>query len=259
MKKLILATALLSVALSSCVTSGPVTGPTPPDSYTDAESLFLLGEFEQSFLRFETFMTRNGRSPYISDARYWAGICALKLGNVKKARAYISRTYARPRTALLGNLALIGLADCDYMENRFSAASSKYRQTLDRAGTQKARVLYQLGMCSNRLGKLRDAQKYFREVTATYPGTKHADLAEEKLKFTGSVFSVQVGAFDSRENAETVRSQIARRRFSPYIQPISRGGKLLHCVRVGRFKTWKQANDFLRKLKAIGFDAVIVP
>ncbi len=260
MKKLLpVVAALLSVVLSSCATNRPVRWSAPPDSYTDAESLFLLGEFEQSFHRFETFMARNRRSPYVSDARYWAGICALKLGNVKKAKAYISRTYARPRTALLGNLALIGLADCDYMENRFSTASSRYRQALDSAGTQRARVLYQLGMCSNRLGKLRDAQKHFREVTAAYPGTKHADLAEEKLKFTGSVFSVQLGAFDSRENAETVRSQIARRRFSPYIQPISRGGKLLHCVRVGRFKTWKQANDVLRKLKSIGFDAVIVP
>ena len=90
-----------------------------------------------------------------------------KLGNLEKARMYISRTHARPRTALLGNLALIGLADCDYMEDRFAAAASKYSRALDRAGTQRARVLYQLGMCSNRLGRLREAEKYFREVTAT--------------------------------------------------------------------------------------------
>ena len=51
----------------------------------------------------------------------------------------------------------------------------------------------------------------------------------------------------------------ARRRFSTYIQPISRGGKILHCVRVGRFKTWKQANEVRKKLKALQFDAVIVP
>ena len=145
------------------------------------------------------------------------------------------------------------------MNPNFAAAASKYYRTIDKAGTQRARVLYQLGMCSNRLGKLREAKRYFREVTATYPGTKYADLAAEKLKFTGSVFSVQLGAFNSRKNAESVLSQIARRRFSPYIQPISRGGEILHCVRVGRFKTWKQANDVLRKLKAIGFDAVIVP
>lgn len=258
-KQFLPAILFFSAALSSCVTSGPVTGPAPPGSYTDAEALFLMGEFEQAFRRFETFMARTPRSPYVSDARYWAGICALKLGNVEKARSYISRTYKRPRTALLGNLALIGLADCDYAKGRFAAAASRYDRALAGAGTQKARILYQLGMCNNRIGKLRGAEQLFREVTSSYPNTKYADMAEEKLKFAGTVFSVQLGAFSSRENAETIRTKLGRRSFSTYIQPINRKGKILHCVRVGRFKTWKQANFVLRKLKAIGFDAVIVP
>jgi Tfp pilus assembly protein PilF len=218
-----------------------------------------MGKFEQAFQRFETFMARTPRSPFVSDARYWAGICALKLGDVAKARSYISRTYKRPRTAQLGSLALIGLADCDYAKGRFTDATAKYNRALDMAGIQKARILYQLGMCDNRTGKLREAEQRFRKITTSYPNTKYADMAKERLKFSGTIFSVQLGAFSDRENAEDIRTKLARRALSPYIQPLNRKGKILHCVRVGRFKTWKQANEVRKKLKALQFDAVIVP
>lgn len=248
------------LVLSSCVTRGPIrrTSP-PPASYTDAEVLFLRGEFVQAAYAFETFIARNPRSPYVSDAHYWAGICALKLDNVKKARKHIARAHARPRTPLLSGLAQTALGDCDYQEGKFASAAAKYRKAAVTEGTQRARILYQMGMCYNRIGKLRDAKSCFEKTYDEYPNTQYAELAREKLKFTGSAFSVQVGAFDRKENAEALRSRLAMRNFSPHIQIINRGGKTLYCVRVGHFEVWKQADEASKKLKDAGFDTVVIP
>lgn len=262
MKPLPAALTLMSVVLlSSCVTTGTVDPLPPPGAYADGEILFLRGNFEEAGSAFRTFIARNPRTPYASDASYWAGVCALKLGDTRKARRYISKTYSRPRTAALKALALTSLADCDYADGEFSAAAGKYRRAADMSGISRDRIYYQLARCYSRMDKRKEADRYLRMISESYPASKYAEKARNDLGFSGSggAFSIQAGAFGSRKNADALRSRLEGLNRRPYLQIINRGGEILYCVRVGHFKTRARAGAALRKLQAAGFDGVIIP
>lgn len=260
MKKMLVAVVVLgSVWLASCGPPDGIMRADVPRAYSDAEAQFLLQDYRGALEKFEAFVDQNPYSLYVSDARYWAGMCLLHLGDVKRARAHVERAYARPRTAFLKSLCCIALGDCDFADGMFRSAVSYYRRALDRPGTQRARILHRVGECYRHLGRTREARKYFARVAAEYPGSEYVEQEREAPVVSGGSFTVQVGAFGNRGNAEVLRTRLEKRGFSPFLRLVKRGGAVLCSVRVGRYKRWKDADAVARRVRAAGFDAVVIP
>ena len=257
-KMLLLLTVSLCLVLSSC--NGTQVPPNEISSnYRTGEILFLKGQFREAAENFEEFIAENARSKFCSDAHYWAGLCALNLESTERARKHLYTAYSRPRTSLMEGLSLAALADCDYMEKKFSQAATRYRQAMGMPGVQKARTLYRLGMCYSRTGNPQQARLCFQEVTQSFRGTKYADLAKDRLSFSEDGFCVQVGALSTRNKADILREKLVNQNFPAYVRLVSRGGKSLFCVRVGHFDTWEKANDLAKKIKRARFDAIVIP
>jgi DedD protein len=69
-------------------------------------------------------------------------------------------------------------------------------------------------------------------------------------------FALQVGAFREASTAATVARQMAKRGFEARVVTVS--GSTLSRVRVGRFATSRASEETMRRLRAAGYEAVVV-
>ena len=77
-----------------------------------------------------------------------------------------------------------------------------------------------------------------RPLVEPAPPAVAADQKSEKLR---TVYSVQVGAFKSEKNAETLANQLKEKGYDAFTKPAQRGGETVHRVLIGRFDDRKEA------------------
>jgi rare lipoprotein A len=75
-----------------------------------------------------------------------------------------------------------------------------------------------------------------------------------KVAPPGSGFTVQVGAFQERQRAEAVRSELARQ----YADVVVRSDGVWHRVQVGEFQRREAADELRGELASLGFTALVV-
>jgi len=105
-----------------------------------------------------------------------------------------------------------------------------------------------------------------RTRPAPPPSPAEASPAETRPKTAASPqtpavpagdFSVQVGAFANPKSAEDVKSALQQQFPDVFIDPLP-GDRVLYRVRVGHFANAANARQVIQRLKAAGFDAMIV-
>ncbi len=82
---------------------------------------------------------------------------------------------------------------------------------------------------------------------------------EQPVQKFSSTFTLQVGAFSTMENAETLKQRFEKEGYASNIFTITRDGKKLHKVWVGEFQNQEDARVFLGEVKKkFGLDAIVV-
>jgi tetratricopeptide (TPR) repeat protein len=263
-RRVALAPALLLSALAASCGSGPgVMFEPPPRAYSDAEALFLLKDYKAARRKFETFARSDPRSPFASRAHYWAGVSALKVGDIRDARTHIGIACARCESRFVRGLCFFSLGECDFAGGMYRSAIANYRRALKYPGAQKAGILYKVGRCYRGLGMERKAGMCFDRVASEYPDSDFAGLlgtkGDEKPGVSSDGFTVQAGVFGRRSNAEKLRARLEKRGYPAHLRLVHRAGSVLYYVRVGRYDTRKRAEAVARGMRAAGFDAVAIP
>jgi tetratricopeptide (TPR) repeat protein len=263
-RRVALAAVLLLCALAASCGSGPeVISEPPPRAYSDAEALFLLKDYKAALRKFETFARSDPRSPFAPRAHYWAGVSALNVGDIREARTHIGIACARCESRFVRGLCFFSLGECDFAEGMYRSAIANYRRALKYAGSQKARILYNVGRCYLGLGREREAEMCFGRVASEYPDSDVAGLlgskGDEKPGISSDGFTVQAGVFGGRSNAEKLRGRLEKRGYPAHLRLVHRAGGVLYYVRVGRYDTKKRAEAVARGMRAAGFDAVAIP
>jgi cell division protein FtsN len=83
-------------------------------------------------------------------------------------------------------------------------------------------------------------------------------VAPQQAAADGRKFFVQVGTFATRERAEVLRSDLARRRFEVSINETARDDKRFYRVRVGPVADRKAAEALEVRLRPLAPDRAIV-
>ncbi len=82
---------------------------------------------------------------------------------------------------------------------------------------------------------------------------------EGSVEKFSTTFTIQVGAFSTMSNAETLKKQFEDAGYASNIFTITRDGKKLHKVWVGEFQKQEDARLFLSEVKSkFGLDAIVV-
>lgn len=193
------------------------------------------------------------------EGRYLMGLSLLKLKGTEEARKnfeFVLETY--PSSSIKDEL-LLGIADSYYLEGRFDMAGQYYERLLRSfSATGYASMAYlRLGVSQQRQGKWQEAESSFYKLIRDYPLSLEAAEAKACLRKKADFFSVQVGAFSRKVNADRLCSKLKKKGYDVRVEKSYMKDALIYLVKVGKFNTRFQAQQKAAKLKKEGFSARI--
>lgn len=190
---------------------------------------------------------------------YFLALSYFKLGEYEKARDYFRYLLKEFKHSSVYETALVKLVDTYFLENNLDKAEGLYRSILEKYPSlnYKPLVYLRLAQVSAKKGRWSEEKKYLTLITENYKGSVESKLAQ-RLSQRGYFFTIQVGAFSKRDNALTYSREF-KYKYPVYIVEEEDQDLVLYKVRVGKYKTRKQAEEIYQELAEKGYPARIYP
>jgi tetratricopeptide (TPR) repeat protein len=154
----------------------------------------------------------------------------------------------------LGN-ALMGLGD-------FEKARTVYEKALASPGEDLRLdlVLLRAAACAQRAGDWDGAEKYLERLIRELPGSSLLYQAKEKIQYgKRRFFTIQVGAYKDEESALKEATRLKSHNLKAFVEQIERKGETLHCVWIGKYDSWQEANLDMQRIRGqTGIENAIV-
>lgn len=187
------------------------------------------------------------RDPSATDrdvARLTAGLSAHAMGRNDEATVWLRTLTTNEDPVIAGKaLATLGLIAFEDKEYR-SAAPSLSRAAMKLKGNDSARAALYAGDSYAALGSFKEARVQYRVATKAAADPR---LRNEIARRLGEGYTLQLGAFASRTNAERSRRQVTQDHSfqslgAPVVlERINNRGARLYLVQVGRFGSVRDA------------------
>jgi len=259
---------------------------------------FISGDY-QACIREGERMLASARSGKGLDELYcMLGLSYLKTANYLRASDIFEIVLNEYKDSPYSDDARVGLGDSYFLRSDFAKARSLYEALLKDHGRTKlkAGIYYRLSLLGRRTHDRALEQKYLDKLHAEFPSSPEvlsktelfpasvpysprtaeavkpaaapviaeADrpvLSEEvqSLTVAAGAYSVQVGAFSSRANAQNLAGKLTIKGYPAFIVQSSVGAKPLFKVRVGHFPGLAEAKNAERQLRLAGYPTKIIP
>lgn len=204
------------------------------------EKFFLEGKYARAIDAAEYLIDARARNR--DELYYLKGLSELKTGAFKEARqsfeCIISKYGHSPRVFD----AYVGIGDSYLMEGDLKNAQKAYENIAQMFPEDK-----NISVVHKRIADCRDKMGM--------PGQPPLSpkITEAPLFESGRLFSVQVGSFRSKRNAERTIRKLARNGYEGYMEIPASHGEKLYRVRVGKLKTAEEVKSLERRLQAGGY------
>ena len=230
------------------------------DDLADVQAAFLRREYGLVASKTQELLNRSASLPK-DDLLYLQGISCLKLRDLETARAALNRLlvdYPRSRWFAQASLAA---GDVELAAGDSEKALGIYQNLLsdERAKPLGPQVIFRLGQVQRGLGLWDRAKDSLQSVVTQAPKSPEAAQAKELLEKEDFYFSVQVGAFSSKANAQRLKAELDRRGLNAEVSEALMQGRQFYRVRIGRFGSRQEAQQQEQRLRADGFPAKVVP
>ena len=223
------------------------------------QAAFLRGEYEAVA---DQARAMRAVSSVNQDALlYLEGLSAFKLRQLDRSRAVLTQLISRhPKSPWLAQ-AWMALGDSWRIAGEDERALSIYESLLRDPSSKALRpqIRFSIAKAQRRLGRWESSKQTLSSLVQKTPSLGEAREAQRILQKSEFHFSIQVGAFASRANANRLRAELSRRGYETQIRRTSTQGRILHRVRVGRFASQQEAKVTQRRLLREGFPTQIVP
>ncbi|MBI1953502.1 MAG: SPOR domain-containing protein [Candidatus Omnitrophica bacterium] len=152
-----------------------------------------------------------------------------------------------------------------FLRGEYAAVVEKTKGLLPRARYDRDGLLYLQGLSALKLKETELARSSLEELMTRYPQSpfsSQAKLAVSQVQTPSDepvLFSVQVGAFQTRANAVKLAEELKRRGYDADVSEAQMHGKRFFRVRVGQYADRPQAESKARDLAQEGFPTKIVP
>lgn len=249
--KVILIVSIVILTGSACFAASP-------DTY------FLEGNYDKAVSE-ATRMINSGSSGR-DELYYLRGLSCLKLSRYDDARKDFNTILAKyPRSGRRFD-ADLGMGDSYFLEGNITEAEKSYEAMLSgfRGDKNAALIYYRIGCCYRKSG-LNDRADYYFNKSGTLaplsfesrmipkPGYCEVALTKEPLPSRDGRFSVQVGSFKSRENAEKLNRKLAGEGYESFVDNSSAAGDGMYRVKIGRFTSKNEADSTAAALRSRGY------
>lgn len=230
-----------------------------PDQVQASQAAFARGDYAQAHASaLRALSTVRGQER--EEAAYLAGVSAYKLGYLQTAERYLTQA-SNSRDVSMSTDALSTLGLIYSQSGRYAQAADAFLRSADhQSGEDRAQAYFYGGIALQKLGRWPQART---SLLLARQSTRDANLRsriDEQLAVTG--YTIQLGAFSSRSNADKLAQQYALRASrsklgSVFVTPSNGSGGVMYLVQVGRFATFSAASTGRDRLGVK--DTVIVP
>ncbi len=223
----------------------------PPVLFSNAQAAILRDDWEDAAVLLGRFLREQPGSPYALQARYLLGTYYLRECDLEGARSEFTFVAEHAGASRLGRHARIRLGDTACAAGEYDLAASVYQELLSdaRKWGDEAELLFKLGIVRQRQGRWGEADSLFEQVRNRFPRSVFARRAAEQLAVP-RYFSLQVGAFRDRRNAEEKKAALERKGHRAEVCRLNRHGRPFWCVRIGSFQTREQAIRFKSRMRS---------
>lgn len=233
--------------------------------------LFLKGDHQSSAAAGLRTLSLSGVTAETDEVFYLSGLSCLKNGDYANAAKLFNKVIKDFRRSEYIDEARIGLADSMYLKGDITGARKKYEQFLVARPSSglKAGVYYRLYLLEKKARRAAEARSYKDKLKSDFPRSFEASMdkdifpvvsvADENRPVVNSRnaslagYSIQVGAFSKRVNAERLSQRLSLQGYSPYIEDLLSGGRRIYKVRVGPVGRFPDARALQRRLTADGY------
>ncbi len=230
---------LAGLLLAGCTTQGP--SPTE-----QAQTQFQRGDYARAQeTAARAAATAGGRERDL--AHYLAGISAYRMGNMATAERYL-RVAARSDDESMAADASSTLGLIYSQMGRYSEAANAFQRGAGlQRGEDRAQAYFYAGVAQQKLGQRPQART---SLLLARKSTRDAGLVgriDQQLVVTG--YTIQVGAFANRANADKLAAQYVGRASSAQVGTVfvtpgtGSDGRAINLVQVGRYATFGAASQ----------------
>ncbi|MBU1726715.1 MAG: SPOR domain-containing protein [Candidatus Omnitrophica bacterium] len=203
------------------------------------EVYFLRGDYKLVIAQEEQVLAAARKDSQFYEHYYLVGLSYMKEGDLSRARGIFEVILHDAKDSKLKEEAKISLGDSYLAVKELDKAQDIYREILKSDPDSKYKDLI-AGRLSGASVKLKDSSVAPESSSTSY-------------------YSVQVGAFNNADNAETLLQKLRAKDYSAYIDNSVLEGKTVYRVRVGRFSQRNDALSLESKLSREGFSTKICP
>jgi len=230
------------------------------------EKLFLEEKYDRAAVEAGKLIDDNASRR--DELYYLKGLCEIKTGKFAEARKdfeYLIERYPGSKRLLDAH---IGIGDAYLLEGNKTGAMRSYSSALEEFRDNKniAVVRQRIDSCQSGV-TVPAPTPYIKRETVAYPSQKtetRISSREEVVNFTpkavlpapikvGGYFSVQVGSFKSRANAQKLSYKLSRKGYEARVESPDDSGDKLYRVKVARLASSKDAEILEVKLKREGY------
>ena len=261
------AAALLMVLAAGCsqrttaVVPEPEADLSPSPEFLSGQQTFLGGHPRVAIGHFNLYLAESVEIGTPADARYWLGMCDLRLNRAMAALDHFEAALRSPGSAEVQALSLLAAGYAAYRANDLDRALAHYyRIAGPMLGLVPAdEVLFRKALAHRRRGEWTESASLFHRAFTEYPDSPRAQQARQEFERPERYFTCQIGWFTKRANADRLAQRARRIGFAAAVEAGRRRGQTGFAVVVGRHATFRDAIRTLTGLRQAGFEAFVTP
>jgi tetratricopeptide (TPR) repeat protein len=224
------------------------------------KAIFIGGDYKTAIVEGEKLLADTDKNYDADELYYILGLSYLKDGNYLRASDIFEIIINEFKRSRYAPEARLGLADSYFFRGDLQKAKKGYLElSLDKGASRlKASAYYRLSECEAKLGNTESAKDYLAKLKQEFPLNMEAGLETCSLA-PDFFYSVQVGSFLSKANAENLARQLERKGYSAYIEEGTSQGSAIYRVRSGKLATRQEAVKLESQLSGEGYPTKVCP
>ena len=238
-----------------CATVPIVDRTTAARALDRAKRLYQEGNFQAAKVAFQTYRGGQALPDRLAEAFYWEGMCLLAQRDFGPAREKLESALEQKIGGWLEVYILCALGESLMGLGEFADAQGAYSKAIE-ASPEDIRldhVLLRIATCAQRRNNWEEADGFLKRLLSECVKSPLRDVAREKLQYgSRRFFTVQVGAFKTGEAARKRAAELKKQGLGAFVGQIERGGEQLHCVWIGRYENWREANLEMQRIRGLG-------
>jgi len=230
-------------------------------AFEEVQRLYLAADIHGTLSRGNAFLDRYHRSRYTDDVLHLLALTYLSQGKPSHARHALHKIKLNYPRSDLNDQVDLALGDT-YAR---LGVRKKAIRIWSRALTEYPRTPYgalyheRLATAYQREGQFNLARRHFETLVNSYPNSLESHKAHKVLSENELYFTIQVGSFSKRQNADKLLGGLRERGMQPYLSQRANGSRTYYRVRVGRFDSRKEAELLASRLRKKGYLTKIYP